>query len=109
MRIHGTDLGIKCGTVMDKMRHFRLFIFTFLCFRFMFFFVMEYNVVVLIIHNISYTVVTETIVKVYNMGAKRMVGIITDLNKSSRLSATLYSVVFNLNLYNIITEIMPCH
>ena len=54
---------------------------------------MEYNVVVLIIHNISYTaisikVVTETIVKVYNMGAKRMVGIITDLNKSSRLSAT---------------------
>ena len=53
---------------------------------------MEYNVVVLIIHNISYTaisikVVTEIIVKVYNMGAKRMVGIITDLNKSSRLSA----------------------
>ena len=48
---------------------------------------MEYNVE-LIIHNISYTaisikVVTETIVKVYNMGAKRMVGIITDLNKSS--------------------------
>jgi hypothetical protein len=67
------------------------------------FFVMEYNVE-LIIHNISYTaisikVVTETIVKVYNMGAKRMVGIITDLNKSSRLSATLYSVVFNLKLY----------
>ena len=52
------------------MRHFneffRLF-FTFLCFRFMFF-LMEYNVVVLIIHNISYTaisikIVTETIVK----------------------------------------------
>jgi hypothetical protein len=79
------------------------------------FFVMEYNVVVLIIHNISYTaisikVVTETIIKkVYNMAAKRMVEIITDLNKSSRLSATLYSVVFNLKLYNIITEIMPCH
>jgi hypothetical protein len=41
----------------------------------MFFFVMEYNVVELIIHDISYTaisidVVTETIVKVYNMGAK---------------------------------------
>ena len=70
---------------------------------------MEYNVVVLSIQNISYTavsikVVTETIVKVYNMDAKRMVGIITDLNKS-----TLYSVVFNLQLYNIITEIMPCH
>ena len=79
----------------------------------MFFFVMEYNVE-LIIHNISYTaisikVVTETIVRVYNMGSKMMVGIITDLNKSSRLSATLYSVVFNLKLYNIITEIMPCH
>ena len=50
---------------------------------------------------ISIKVVTETIVKVDNMGAKRMVGIITDLNKSSRLSATLYSVVFNLKLYNI--------
>jgi hypothetical protein len=63
------------------------------------FFVMEYNVVVLIIHNIFYTaisikVVTETIVKVYNMGAKRMVGIITD--KSSRLSATLYIVSFSI-------------
>ena len=43
------------------------------------------------------------------MGAKRMMGIIIDLNKSSRLSATLYSDVFNLKLYNIITEIMPCH
>ena len=34
-------MGIKCGTVMDKMRHFneffRLLIFTFLCFRFLFF------------------------------------------------------------------------
>jgi hypothetical protein len=58
---------------------------------------------------ISIKVVTETIVKVYNMGAKSMVGIITDLNKTSKLSATLYSVVFNLKLYNIITEIMPCH
>jgi hypothetical protein len=51
----------------------------------MFFFVMEYNVVVLIIHNVSYTaisikIVTETIVKVYSVGAKRMVGIITDLS-----------------------------
>ena len=113
MRIHGTDMGIKRGTVMDKIRHFNEF-FASLYLRFCVldlccFFVMEYNVVVLIIHNISYTVVTETIVKVYNMGAKRMVGIITDLNKSSRLSATLYSVVFNLKLYNIITEIMPCH
>ena len=25
MRIHGTDMGIKCGTVMDKMRHFNAF------------------------------------------------------------------------------------
>jgi hypothetical protein len=25
MRIHGTDMGIKCGTVMDKMRHFNEF------------------------------------------------------------------------------------
>jgi hypothetical protein len=59
------------GTDLDKMCHFNEFFasfFTFLCFRFMFFFVMEYNVVVFIIHNISYTaisikVVTERIVK----------------------------------------------
>ena len=101
---------------MDKMRHFNEFFASYLrfCVLNLCFFVMKYNVVVLTIHNISYTaisikVVTETIVKVYNMAAKRMVGIITDLNKSSRLSATLYSVVFNLKLYNIITEIMPCH
>jgi hypothetical protein len=101
MRIHGTDVAIKCGTVMDKMRHFNEFFASYLrfCVLDLCFFVMEYNVVVLIIYNISYTaisikVVTETIVKVYNMAAKRMVGIITDLNKSSRLSATLYSVVF---------------
>ena len=25
MRIHGTDMGIKCGTVMDEMRHFNEF------------------------------------------------------------------------------------
>jgi hypothetical protein len=64
-------MGIKCGTVMDKMRHFNEFfrlLFTFLCFRFIYFFVLEYNVVMLIIHNIFYTaisikVVTETIVK----------------------------------------------
>ena len=62
---------MRNGTDLDEMCHFneffRLFL-TFLCFRFMFCFVMEYNVVVLIIHNISYTaisnkVVTETIVK----------------------------------------------
>ena len=51
---------------------------------------MEYNVVVLIIHDISYTaisikVVTGTIVKLYNMGAKTMMAlaIIIDLNKFS--------------------------
>jgi hypothetical protein len=104
MRIHGTDMGIKCGTVMDKMRHFNEFFASYLRFCVLdlwVFFGMEYNVVVLINHNISYTaisikVVTEIIVKVYNMGAKRMVGIITDLNKSSRLSATLYIVSFSI-------------
>ena len=59
---------------------------------------MEYNVVVLIIHiNISYTaisikVVTETMVKVYNMGAKRMVGIITDLNSCRRPYIVSFSI-----------------
>jgi hypothetical protein len=55
---------MRNGTDLDKIASF----FTFPCFRFMGFFVMEYNVVVLIIHNISYTaisikVLTETIVK----------------------------------------------
>jgi hypothetical protein len=50
--------------------------FTFPCFRFMGFFVMEYNVVVLIIHDISYTaisikVVTGTIVKCTIWALKR--------------------------------------
>ena len=68
-------MGIKCETVMDKMRHFNEFFASYLrfCFRFMFSFVMEYNVVVLIIHNISYTaisikVVTETIVQSVQYG-----------------------------------------
>ena len=67
------DLGIKCVILNftknfnQKFSFFRSFL-TFLCFRFMFFFAMECNVVVLIIPNISYKtisikVVTETIVK----------------------------------------------
>ena len=60
MRIHGTDMGIKCGTVMDEMRHFNEFFASYLRFCVLdlcSFFVMEYNVVVLIIHNISYTAI----------------------------------------------------
>jgi hypothetical protein len=70
MWIHGTDMGIKCGTVMDKRRHFNEFFASYLrfCVLDLRFFVMEYNVVVLIIHNISYIaisikVVTETRVR----------------------------------------------
>jgi hypothetical protein len=39
MRIHGTDMGIKCGTVVIKCVILMSFspLFTFLCFRFMFF------------------------------------------------------------------------
>ena len=66
MRIHGTDMGIKCGTVMDKMRHFNEF-FSPLIYVVVLI-ILLYNVVVLIIHNVSYTaisikVATETIVK----------------------------------------------
>ena len=75
MWIHGTDMGIKCGTVMDKMRHFNEFFASLIYVSVLdlFFFVMEYNVVVLIIHNISYTaisikVVTETIVQSVQYG-----------------------------------------
>ena len=32
MRIHGTDVGIKCGTVMDKMRYFNEFFASYLRF-----------------------------------------------------------------------------
>jgi hypothetical protein len=32
LRIHGTDMGIKCGTVMDKMRHFTEFFASYLRF-----------------------------------------------------------------------------
>jgi hypothetical protein len=32
MRIHGTDMGIKCGTVMDNMRHFNEFFASYLRF-----------------------------------------------------------------------------
>jgi hypothetical protein len=68
----GTDpIWIKCVILMSFFASF----FTFLCFRFMFF-VVEYNVVVLIIHNISYTaisikVVTETTVKCTIWALKR--------------------------------------
>ena len=60
------------GTDLDKIASF----FTFPCFRFMWGFLMEYNVVVLIIHNKSYTaisikVVTETIVKCTIWALKR--------------------------------------
>ena len=50
---------------------------------------MEYNVVVLIIHNISYTAISIKVVtdrdnsQMYNMGTKKMMGIIIDLNKFS--------------------------
>jgi hypothetical protein len=90
----GTDMGIKCVILMS----FSPLIYVSVLDLWVFF-VMEYNVVVLIIHNISYTaisikVVTETIkYEVYNMGAKRMVGIILFLNKSFRLLATLNDIV----------------
>jgi hypothetical protein len=50
---------------------------------------MEYNIVVLIIHNISYTAISIKVVtdrdnsQMYNMGTKKMMGIIIDLNKFS--------------------------
>jgi hypothetical protein len=53
----------------------------------MLFFLIEYNVVVLIIHNISYTAISIKVVtdnnQMYNIGAKKMMGIIIDLNKFS--------------------------
>jgi hypothetical protein len=63
---------MRNGTDLDKIASF----FTFPCFRFMWVFLMEYNVVVLIIHNKSYTaisikVVTETIVKCTIWALKR--------------------------------------
>jgi hypothetical protein len=67
---NGMDLGIKCVILnFTKNFNYRLSFFSNLCFhRLSFFFAMECNIVVLIIHNISYTtisikVVTETIVK----------------------------------------------
>jgi hypothetical protein len=80
-RIHGTDMEIKCGTeriwikcviLMSFFASFLRFCVLDLCV----FFVTEYNVVVLIIHNICYTaisikVVTETIVKCTIWALKR--------------------------------------
>ena len=61
-RIHGTNMGIKCVILMSFSPLLRFYVFD-LCF-----FVMKCNIIVLIIHNISYIysyfskVVTETIV-----------------------------------------------
>jgi hypothetical protein len=59
----GTDIGIKCGTDGDKMGHFNKF-FRLLrfCVLDLCFFVMERNIVVLIIHNISYTAISIKVV-----------------------------------------------
>jgi hypothetical protein len=72
-----------------------IFLFFFFYVSLFLIFVMECNVVVLIIHNISYTtisikVVTETIIysQMCNMGAKRMMGIIIVLNTFSILVAS---------------------
>ena len=62
-RIHGTNMGIKCVILMSFSPLFLRFYVFDLCF-----FVMKCNIIVLIIHNISYIysyfskVVTETIV-----------------------------------------------
>ena len=81
MRIHGTDVGIKCGTVMDKMRNFNEFAsYLRFCVLDLCFFCngiqrrsayysqhILYNICDVTLHNISYTIFVMLLSNITNI------------------------------------------